>query len=581
MSLKRLFAIVLACVSLAFPLIADSGSDNMATFSKSDAFAQGSGAEPADSIEVKELREVVVTDKPIRYTAAGYVASLDQEKVNGRTLSQVLSQMPFVDADESSIMVQSRAVSAYYIDGIKASGFDEVKMMPTESIKSVQADYSGGAGEDGAAGPVIRITLRRVEERGYYGHVWATAGALAAYGYRGEPPGTYSTTQQGPVRITAMAQNVHHKMMGRNENSYSFDSGEAFSARERYDGWQKKPYGNAVVLWQINGRHSLGLSISALKMGIRDNQTSKNIVGESFDKVRGDKDSHQYNGVLSWDGKFSQSLSLSAKMSYIANRSRNKDAYASFDGGVRDEADAYSRGKTDLLKWQASATWKSGASTWNFGVFLQRIEARDYDTRAFYGAVPDLKMEGWRQEAFASYDAMAGKLAISAGLRLQTSRKTVWQAEEKTFKSKAELSPRLSLTYFLDQEKGNMLVLSYEHSLEEMPYSVMSLYPTFLTPKSYSIGNPNLATPTSDEAGLTARFLGIFNVYAIYSSTSHPICYASSQAPDNAGLVRSMAKNGKYEWMSFSGVEVSLPVGNVFKPKLSIAYKFMGARNED
>ena len=194
------------------------------------------------------LGEVVVTSRPITHTASGYVATLDQSRVNGRSLSQVMSLMPFVKVDEGSLSVLSRKVSAFYIDGMKTDNYEEIKMLPSEAIKSVKVEYSAGAGEAGAAGPVVRITLRQPIERGYYGQVWATGRTLPAYGYTGETAGGYFTTQQGPLRITAMAQYDHRKMIGRTENAYSFLSGREFTTKDRYDGWQTMPYGN-LVLW--------------------------------------------------------------------------------------------------------------------------------------------------------------------------------------------------------------------------------------------------------------------------------------------------------------------------------------------
>jgi len=528
----------------------------------------------------KELGEVVVTSKPIAHTASGYVASLDQSKTNGRSFSQVMSMMPFVKANESSLSVLSRQVSAIYVDGMKTESYEEVKMLPTEAIKSVEVEYSAGAGEAGATGPVLRITLRQPVERGYYGQAWASGRTLPAYGYAGETLGAYFTTQQGPLRITAMAQYDHRKMMGRSENTYSFFSGSAFSTKDRYDGWQTMPYGNVVLWWQINDRNTLGASLTAYKTCANDKSVSDRADNGGKDAVRTDNDKRHCTGILSWKSTLTDNLALKSSVHYISRSSRANNSYEQ-NGGALSTANGFSRGKTGLLKWQAALTWNLGKSTWGFGGDVQHVKARDYDTRTFYGDVPDLKMAGWRPAAYASYSLSAERISLSSGLRLESSRMTVRQAGKSNFKSKTALCPSISLSYLIEPEKGSLINIEYRHALEEMPYSVLSVYPTFLSPQSYSIGNPDIATPTSNLCVATVSFRGIVSLYSLYQRTAHPIYYASSQAPDGADLVRSMAKNGKYEWLSSTGIELTLPLSDRVTPKLTAAYKMMRSKNAD
>ena len=528
------------------------------------------------------LGEVVVTSRPITHTASGYVATLDQSRVNGRSLSQVMSLMPFVKVDEGSLSVLSRKVSAFYIDGMKTDNYEEIKMLPSEAIKSVKVEYSAGAGEAGSAGPVVRITLRQPIERGYYGQVWATGRTLPAYGYTGETAGGYFTTQQGPLRITAMAQYDHRKMIGRTENAYSFLSGREFTTKDRYDGWQTMPYGNLVLWWKINERNTLGASLTAYRTGTDDRTISENTDNRGNDVLRSDNNKHQYSAILSWDSRLRDNLTLKTTAHYISRSVRAEDTYLQ-QGPEASTAEGFSRSRTNLFKWQGAMTLKAGKSTWMWGVDLQYTGVRDRDTRTFYGEVPDLKMTGWRPAEYVSYSFEAERLSLSAGLRLESSWMSVKQSGEShsKLKTKTALCPDLSLTYLIEPEKGTLFNIEYRRSMEEMPYSVLSTYPVFLSPQSYSIGNPRISTPTSDLGVATFSYMGLVSVYTLYHRTAHPIYYATSEAPDGSGMMQSMAKNGKYEWVSSTGIELNLPLGDKVAAKLTAAYKMMRSKNVD
>ena len=119
--------------------------------------------------------------------------------------------------------------------------------------------------------------------------------------------------------------------------------------------------------------------------------------------------------------------------------------------------------------------------------------------------------------------------------------------------------PQVSGFIPISQEKGILIQLQYERGMEAIPYSALSLYHDYSSPSSYTVGNPELVTPTSHQVMGVLVLFKKFILNAGYIRYSNPINFFTEPDPTSPGVFRTIPRNGSYQSVVIFGAQATTP----------------------
>lgn len=118
------------------------------------------------------IEAVEVLGVPIRYSAGRYEVTMEgSELARNRNANELLGLLPGITTYDG-LRLHGKSVGIVYIDDRRVEDRDELAALRAEDIEKVSVENRAGASEDATTkGGVVRITLRRPDDRGYYGTV--------------------------------------------------------------------------------------------------------------------------------------------------------------------------------------------------------------------------------------------------------------------------------------------------------------------------------------------------------------------------------------------------------------------------
>ena len=121
------------------------------------------------------IEAVEVLGVPIRYSAGRYEVTMEgSELARNRNANELLGLLPGITTYDG-LRLHGKSVGIVYIDDRRVEDRDELAALRAEDIEKVSVQNRAGASEDATTkGGVVRITLRRPDDGGYYGTVTGT-----------------------------------------------------------------------------------------------------------------------------------------------------------------------------------------------------------------------------------------------------------------------------------------------------------------------------------------------------------------------------------------------------------------------
>ena len=214
--------------------------------------------------EATALGEVMVTADRIQRSAGGYTVNLlGSTATQGRQTDEVLTLLPGVTRREGALQVLGQAVGTVYVDGIRLTDMKELAALPAERIRRVQVDYTPGSSEFASTrGAVIRITLRKELDGGYYGYVMAGADVMPKYGFSSDFAYAVYNGRFNRLSLYNVFSYTNYNLISDYENTYEFlRSNRALRTDEQHRGWTHGFYDRLSLTYDLTARNTLGVSL--------------------------------------------------------------------------------------------------------------------------------------------------------------------------------------------------------------------------------------------------------------------------------------------------------------------------------
>ncbi|MDR0983070.1 MAG: outer membrane beta-barrel protein [Culturomica sp.] len=518
----------------------------------------------AGTIILKEnqevLDEVVVMGKRIEHKANGYSINLKNDKIGeGKQAPELLSFLPGVNLDENNaIKILSKSPYAIYLNNVEISE-NELKAIPASQIESVDVDYMAGMKESAnAKGGIIRIKLKKEIDGGYSGHLRGSVSDNFYSGYNGGAVDNSFSARYGKLSIYNSILYDRSKLYSDYQNDHFFkDRHEYIYSYEEYRNWSNSFYDRLNLTYDISDKHSLGVS------GLYYTNKQKPHTNTSYEKQDTEQSSSlyspnrndMYQAVLNytWDmNKEGRKLDFTAD--YLRNNVKLDQEQTSTE--ISEEETSHTSQHTDMFRMKPVFTTPLAKGELSIGGDMQYIRYRDELTNAMEPQGRNTKMDGYQPALFAGYSGAASeKLYYELGLRFQGSIMDVKTEGVNNNNEDWGLCPTVSLMYMINPEKGHLVNLQYNRSLEYLPYSVISTYKNYSSPQSYTVGNPNLTPPTNNTVTAILNLFNQLTLSAYYSYDSNPIYYATEVDAENSDVSYTIPRNGKSQSFTLFSLE--------------------------
>lgn len=116
-----------------------------------------------------DLDNITVVASRVVHKANGFSINLAGSKLSDAlSLDQMMSMLPYVNSADGAISIYNQAASAVYIDGVKVTSNEQLRILSPELIERIEVDYfNTGSESAGSSGGIMRIWLKH-REKGYF-----------------------------------------------------------------------------------------------------------------------------------------------------------------------------------------------------------------------------------------------------------------------------------------------------------------------------------------------------------------------------------------------------------------------------
>ncbi len=490
---------------------------------------------PTLAQEAKQLEEVTVIASRTTSNAEGYTTNLRGTNVaKGKPAADVLGFLPNISREEGNFKINGLAVSDVYVDGVKLSDLSELSNIPGEIIDKVTVKYLAGSDNSAAlSGGSIMITLRRPPESGYYGTVKATAdwhrscdfgnegiGGLIYYRYKNLS--IYDNLYAGATKLKEESEQWFETpdmgtIIKETTKSHGFDFRNRLSISQQFKSGTQ--LGGSYLIATSRPRPS---SVAA-----GDNAVT------SIDK--------RHNTLIQ-EGTVKLTLPLNqrgASMDVTAdyyNRHSDDDAAYFYN----DENIGIQTDRDNLNQWKIKADFlypRSRSLSWKFGASAQWI-ASEYtpvsvmESDRFQLSDIPTKTTGFTPIVYAAAQGRVWKLRYSAGVNWQLNRigYTDRHVNQTSHNTQWAINPTVQLMMPFGAKKDHALMLSYKHTLSDIPYTAISSVVDWTDSYNYTVGNPDLKAQSADMVMAGVSLLrNKLNITAVYARTHDRIYWQTFQ----------------------------------------------------
>ena len=149
------------------------------------------------------------------------------------------------------------------------------------------------------------------------------------------------------------------------------------------------------------------------------------------------------------------------------------------------------------------------------------------------------KMTSHVPAAFARLQGRSKVFQYEVGLRVQHTNMQVDVADVKNEHNVFGIYPTVNLMWMINPKRQHMLNLMYKHSMEDLPYSVISTYRYHTSPYSYETGNPELKSPKGHQLMLMAKLWGKWTLMGGIMRSNDEIYFVREQSPESPSVMQT------------------------------------------
>jgi hypothetical protein len=492
------------------------------------------------------LNTATVTASTIERRADRYIVNLSSHPVSaGRSLYESLDYLPGVTTRSgisingksgTRVMVNNRMLNLppeqleQYLQNLRASDIQKV-----EVIADAGAEFDANA-----SGGILKITLKRQIESGYYGSVSGDISQALKYTQSSSPSVNFSL-RSGNWNIIS---NAYYRYMRQpdefTENTHFLLTNMEVSNTNTTDNQIQSVGGEVSAVYDMDEKQSVGMVVN---YGYNDQQT--NTDGLSYTQaelmqmqyLNMNRQFNRYsrfglsaNYVRKMDEKGS---TLTAMVDYLYNANDNGGQYNTYIsipsfGGVSGQDtvsyrnDIGSQNNLFTASVDFDKKWDKGRNLKLGGKFYTSALSNDilYENFLEQQWAPDpnrndlFRYDESVSALYGTYSASWKRFSYNLGLRAEYTQVQLHSEmhDEKTRQDYLQLFPSISLSFQENQRKGHSVNLNVNRKIQRPGFSYLRPYMVPLNDFSYVVGNPELKPAKSLNITLTQT---LFNKYTL------------------------------------------------------------------
>lgn len=520
--------------------------------------------------------DVEVTGQMFEKRADGYAMALSRNPIaKGKDLYDALSIAPGVSTYDG-LTINGRSGAKVYVNNrpLNLSGDDlenYLKNLRAEDVISIEVIHEAGVQYDAdASGGIIKITLRKLHESGYYGS--ATIGS--SVDFNGVVDGKVNGNISYRKDKFSLYSNIGYSRYNYNQElleTTSYDSGSTIVNNAPVEMDHNNTSAELSGVYDISDNQSVGLNLRYGKYSSNTGYVAHSIY-ESDDYVETLLDNDLYNG--------SDRINLSANYFWtIDTLGSNMKLYFDYTNSVKDSHSNYttsyitpdlssyldrdfSEGRGEMysanvdfeLPLNKTMKLKTGAKYYHMS---------NYDDITYQDLVDGVWVDddtysdlfNYDEDvvaAYIDYSASFGKFMLMAGVRAEQTFidiRSQASSEDNNKDSYLSLFPSLNLMYNINAEKGHSLTANINRKVSRPSFSSLSPFRLPMNSYTYIVGNPFLEPSFPMNYTLTATLWGKYSVSAMAYITDGVVGQRVITDPDDPEILLYKHMNGNKQEM--------------------------------
>lgn len=528
------------------------------------------------------LEEVSVIASRTQHDANGYTVNLRSSEIaKGKQSSDALAFLPGVSNEDGSYKINGLPVSEIYVDGVKLTSSDELKNLPADMIDKVKVNYLAGSNQNAAmTGGTIEISLRQPPQGGYYGALTGGTTLYPSYGFSNENIGGIMYYRYKNLSIyDNLSLNINQPEETAEQTIWN-ESTDLRTEIEEETKYRGHTINNRLSLTQqINNKNSIGgsyyiatnkLNTTSTTLGNDVNAIQSMIDGKST--YLDQEATLKYTSILSQRG-----TTLDIIGDYFNRQSDSKSDYSYSDNTSSVSEDESS---LNMYKFSVDLTDpRSQKLVWKYGASVQYItsdytptQSTDDGSNRFQTSLIPTRTSGLTPLVYASAMGQIWKIRYSIGINWQLN-KIEYETKDDGKKSSDTqwgINPTIQLMMPIDKNGKHALMLNYKRTLDDIPYAAISSTIRWTDPYNYTVGNPNLKSPTADMVMAGASlFRNLLNLTAVYMHTKDNIYWETLQSSTASDVFYTTPINLSSADMYGVGAEINWSPAKPWTMKLS------------
>ncbi len=523
------------------------------------------------------LKEVAIVASRMKQTASGYVINLRSSDIaKGKQASDVLMFLPGISNESGVYKIHELAVSEIYVEGVKLTNRDELKNIPAEMIRNVEVRHLAGSNQEASqVGGTIHLTLRQPPQGGFYGAVSGETTVQPAYGFSKENIGGVLYARHKNLSLYDNLSLNFNQPEEAAKQIFWNQSKDLYTKTKEETRYRGTNISNRIsLIQQISKKNSVGGSyyLSTNKL----NTTASTITSNAIPIVISEKEKYLDQGITL---KYSSILSAKGTTVDIIGDFFHRTTEHKSDYLHANCTNGTSWDKSPLNMYKLSVdimTPHNQKLAWKYGMSIQNISSKyiplsTQTTERFPTSQTASKTYGLTPLVYLQAMGQIWKIRYVAGLNGQINKIGYKEADANLSKDMEwGLNPTLQLMMPLDNKGKHTLMFNYKRTLDPIPYSAISSTIRWSDSHNYTLGNPNLKSPTSDIvlSGIS-MFQNTLNLTALFAHTKNNIYWETRLQPNSPDVFYTTPVNLPSAYAYGLGTELNFNPAKPWKTKLS------------
>ncbi len=480
------------------------------------------------TVQRRVLEEVVIKGKREAYEVKsdGYVLNVSRsylKELGMATDVLRMSPMVMVKSDESIYIIGKEKTPLVLIDGKKIYDLEQIKTLPSSSIREIKIVTNPTARYDANITSVIEITTKENSYKGLTGRVDASIGKGEDYlgkesvnlSYNGKNIKVF-----GGFKLSQTNKSPHIENL---TEVYSIsDTTTLYSENTQYQKWRNKSYTTGID-YRINKNNTIGIQISGFNKNVNNEDSWENkrdLWGiysvSSTSKLKQDRLGINLNHQVKFKDNDRQLNSFFDYLIHEQNSTENISEYYQYDSNVlRNFSD--SKYQIYSLKSEYSHAIKESKLDMIFGIKISQVEGEgnlvfEEEVNGNWEASNRLSnMFSNNEDIIATYadisKELSEKLSINFGLRGEYIKRYASDSYQNVpiiDTSYFRLYPSFQFLYAISH--NHKLSIDYINKTQRPPYGFLTQSIAYLDSTRYFQGNPYLTPAYINDFSLQYTF---------------------------------------------------------------------------